>query len=103
MYQLIWYITYIFLFKHSLFRQILFHPGSENQIVTASTMLVNNVTNEHEIVGKMYPTNKPVSSFSEDQPTVREYMFTFSDKQSIRVVIQQQQIKQHVSLSSHLQ
>jgi hypothetical protein len=46
----------------------------------------------------MYPANKLVSRFSEDQPPVREYILTFSEKQSIRIVIQQEQIKQHISL-----
>jgi hypothetical protein len=64
---------------------------------------MSNVTNEHEIGGKMSPANKLVSRFSEDQPTVREYMFTSSDKQSIRVVIKQQQIKQRISLEFTLQ
>jgi hypothetical protein len=62
-----------------------------------------NVTKKHEIGGKMCPANLLVSRFSEDKPTVREYMFTFSDKHSIRVVNQQQQIKQHISLEFILQ
>jgi hypothetical protein len=68
--------------------------GQKTKLVTASILVMNNVTNKHEISGKIYPANKPVSKFSEDQPTVREYMFTFSDKQSIRVVIQQQHTNQ---------